>query len=210
MTRAAVLCDPGAVERWEVVANLPTDAALIRSCRQQPEAFGTFYYRHVDQMLAYFWKNTRSHETAADLTAETFAIALERVERFDPDRGTPTQWLFGIARNLLRKFWYHNQASDRARRRLGIAALTSPRSGWDPIEAADARLDAERLAAALERVPVKNREAVRLRVLEELDYETISQRLGCKPGAARVRVMRGLRVLHVEFERAINGPALND
>ncbi len=207
MTRGAVLCDPGVVERSEAVANLPSDIALLHSCRQQPEAFGTFYHRHVDQMLAYFWKHTRSHEAAADLTAETFAIALERVESFDPDRGAPTQWLFGIARNLLRRFWYHNQASDRARRRLGISALSSPESGWDAIEAADARLDGTRLAAALERVPVKNREAVRLRVLEELDYQTISMRLGCKPGAARVRVMRGLRVLHVEFERALSRPA---
>ena len=210
MTSVAALCDPWEVERSGPATNTMTDAALLRSCREQPEAFGAFYYRHVDKMLAYFWKNTRSHEAAADLTAETFAIALERIDRFDPERGTPSQWLFGIARNLLLKFWYHNRASDRVRRRLGIASLSLPESGWDPIEAADARLDGKRLADALERVPIKNREAVRLRVLEELDYQTISQRLGCKPGAARVRVMRGLRVLHIEFERAINGPALHE
>lgn len=186
-----------------MAANLSTDVALLRSCRDEPDAFAAFYHRHVDQMLAYFWHSTRSHEASADLTAETFAIALERVERFDPQRGSPTQWLFGIARNLLRKFWYHKQASDKARRRLGMVGVSSPESGWDPIEAADARLDGQRLAAALERVPVKNREAVRLRVLEELDYQTISQRLGCKPGAARVRVMRGLRVLHMEFDRTV-------
>ena len=39
---------------------------------------------------------------------------------------------------------------------------------------------------------VGERDAVRLRVLEELDYRTIAARLGCSEGAARGRVHRGL------------------
>lgn len=200
------LCNPGQVKFQAVGYDTRSDVALLRTCSIEPEAFGAFYHRRVDQILAYFWHHTRSHDASADLTAETFAVALERVDRFDPDLGSPTQWLFGIARNLLRKFWYHSRAGNRARRRLGIPGLRSPESGWDTIEAADARLDSARLAEALERVPAKNREAVRLRVLEELDYQTISVRLGCKPGAARVRVMRGLRVLHSEFNRTLSQP----
>lgn len=200
------MCHSEPVDRLDTTADQRSDAALLRACRVEPEAFGAFYHRHSDQMLAYFWHHTRSREGSADLTAETFAVALERIESFDHDRGSPRQWLFGIARNLLRKFWYHNKASDKARRRLGIVELSAPDAGWDAIELADARLGSARLAAALERVPAKNREAVRLRVLEELDYQTISQRLECKPGAARVRVMRGLHVLHAEFNRPLSPP----
>jgi RNA polymerase sigma-70 factor (ECF subfamily) len=36
------------------------------------------------------------------------------------------------------------------------------------------------------------RDAVALRVVEELGYEEIAQRLNCTPAAARVRVHRGL------------------
>ena len=39
-----------------------------------------------------------------------------------------------------------------------------------------------------------------LRVIEQLDYRQIAERLGCEPGAARVRVLRGLRRLQVEFD----------
>ena len=73
-------------------------------------------------------------------------------------------------------------------------------AGWAEIEAADARLDQDRLLQALERTPLKSREAVRLRVIEELDYRQIADRLGCEPGAARVRVLRGLRRLQAEFD----------
>ena len=71
--------------------------------------------------------------------------------------------------------------------------------GRSDIEAADARLDGPRILAALERIPTRNREAVRLRVVEERDYDHIGRILGCKPGAARVRVLRGLRRLEYEF-----------
>jgi RNA polymerase sigma factor (sigma-70 family) len=50
----------------------------------------------------------------------------------------------------------------------------------------------EALTEALGRMTDLERDAVRLRVLEELDYRTIAARLGCTEGTARGRVHRGL------------------
>lgn len=183
-------------------ADLRSDVELLAATRVGAEAFGVFYERHFDGIIGYFWYRTRDRDHAAELTAETFAAALEGLGRFDPDRGNPSQWLYGIARNQLRTFWRRNKASDRARTRLSIRTPKTPTTGWSDIEAADARLDAGRLSEALKRVPVGNREAVQLRVLDELDYEEIGHRLGIKAGAARVRVLRGLRRLEHEFDRA--------
>jgi RNA polymerase sigma-70 factor (ECF subfamily) len=44
-------------------------------------------------------------------------------------------------------------------------------------------------------------EAVRLRVLDELEYDEIARELGTTPGAARVRVHRGLAALRKERTR---------
>lgn len=183
-----------------------SDSELLAATARDAEAFGVFYNRNFKPVLTYFWSRTRDREVASDLTAETFAAALQTIDRYDPDRGNPGQWLYGIAGNQLKKFWRRNRASERARKRLQIQTPPTADSGWEQLEAADARLDAQRIASALERIPNKNREAVRLRIVEQLDYTEISQILGCSPGTARVRVLRGLRRLESEFEFDTNSP----
>jgi RNA polymerase sigma-70 factor (ECF subfamily) len=53
----------------------------------------------------------------------------------------------------------------------------------------------------LERLPPDQREAVRLRVLEELDYDEIAVRTGTTEPAVRQRVSRGLKWLRNRVER---------
>jgi RNA polymerase sigma-70 factor (ECF subfamily) len=51
------------------------------------------------------------------------------------------------------------------------------------------------VAAALDDLRPDQRDAVRLRVVGELDYPVIARRLGISEQAARARVSRGLRAL---------------
>lgn len=176
------------------------DSELLIAARSDASSFGIFYDRHVDALLRYFWRRTQDREVSAELTAETFAAALSGLGRYDPAKGNGSQWLYGIAKNQLKKFWRRNRAADRARMRMRVDMPRIGEVGWQEIEAVDARLDRDRLLEALERTPRRNREAVRLRVIEQLDYRQIAERLGCEPGAARVRVLRGLRRLQVEFD----------
>ena len=176
------------------------DTELLVRARGDPEAFGTFYSRYVRALLAYFCARTLDHEVASDLTAETFAAALAGVERYDPDKGSPRQWLYGIANNKLKRLWRTSRVSSEARRKLELQTPPAAATGWEAIEAADARLDSHRLARALARVPSKSREAVRLRVVEQLAYTEIAARIGCKPSSARGLVFKGLRRLRDEFD----------
>lgn len=178
-----------------------SDAELLVQASEDPEAFTLFYQRNFRPVLSYFWSRTRDHEVACDLAAETFAAALAGVERYDAAKGMPQQLLYGIAANQLRRLWRSRRVSTRARHRLEIETPAAADSGWEEFDTVDARLDGERLAAALSRVPAKSREAVRLRVIEQLDYGEIARRMGCKRGTARSLVFRGLRRLSDEFDR---------
>ena len=177
-----------------------TDAELLRKTRHDPEAFVGFYARHFRPVLAYFWTRTRDRDMSADLTAETFAGALIGADRYDPAKGTPQQWLYGIANNQLKAMWRSQRVSLRARRRLEVATPATPDSGWEEIEGIEAGIDRDRLATALARVPAKSREAVRLRIIEQLDYGEIARRMGCARSSARSLVFRGLRRLSDEFD----------
>ena len=177
-----------------------SDSQLLLDARRDPEAFGEFYSRNFRPMITYFWSRTRDHDVASDLAAETFAAALLSVGRYDPAKGVPRQWLYGIANNQLKRLWRSNRVASNARRRLELQTPPIPSTGWEEIEAADAGLDADRLTEALTRLPARNREAVRLRIIERLGYGDIAERLGCEPVTARSLVFRGLRRLRDEFD----------
>jgi hypothetical protein len=59
-----------------------TDAELIVASRDDPLAFRELYDRWADRLLAYFYRRVFDAEVAADLLAETFAVAFERRRRF--------------------------------------------------------------------------------------------------------------------------------
>lgn len=177
-----------------------TDEELLKATSSDSEAFGAFYDRHFRNLVAYFWVRTRDAEISADLAAETFAVVLSDMQKFDPSRGNPSQWVYGIAANQLKRYWRRGAASRRARDRLGLQELQPPTELPGEILAAEARLDAGRLRSALERLPGRYRLAVSLRVIDELSYDEIAGQVGCSNNAARVRVFRGLKQLRTEFE----------
>jgi RNA polymerase sigma factor (sigma-70 family) len=144
----------------------------------------------------------RDEEVALDLTAQTFARALATIRRYRADTGPFAPRLQGIAQNVVLVYLRERRVETAARQRLGIPL--GPYAG--DFEDADRRLVAQarraELAAALEALPDRQREALELRVIEQLPYEEIGSRLGCSTGAARVRVRRALRALHSHFEGA--------
>ena len=170
-----------------------TDAELILASRRDPAKFRELYDRLAEDLLAYFYRRVMDPEVAADLLAETFAVAFERRGRFR-DRGTPgAAWVYGIAAKEL-SHWYRRKAVElRAVQRLG---MTLPALDDESIARIEALVDGDAqrtaVAAALDGLPEGERAAVELRVVEELGYGEIAARLRCSEGAARTRVHRGL------------------
>jgi RNA polymerase sigma-70 factor (ECF subfamily) len=67
-------------------------------------------------------------------------------------------------------------------------------------EMVDAATYRQAIGRAMHGLSPANRDAVRLRVLEDLPFAEVARRLGCSEGAARVRVHRGLDRLARELE----------
>jgi DNA-directed RNA polymerase specialized sigma24 family protein len=99
-----------------------TDEALLESARTDAEAFTQFCRRHAAAVLGYLVRRTGDPELGADLTAETFACALEGLDRFDPERGSAVNWLFGIARHQLLRTLQRGRV-ERRRDRLGMGRI---------------------------------------------------------------------------------------
>jgi RNA polymerase sigma factor (sigma-70 family) len=156
------------------------------------EAFTMFYRRHVSAVSAFHRRRVASAEVAFDLTAETFASLVAALDGFDPVRGSARGWLFAIAVNELRQALRRQRVEDRARRHLGLDPIAlSDRA----LEHVDARGSPGEFEQALGDLPAAEREAIELRILEELEYAEIAERVRCSQAVIRQRVSRGLRRL---------------
>lgn len=167
-----------------------TDAQLLLRARDDPEALGELYLRYRGRLNAWFC--ARAPESiASELTAEVFAQVALNLKRFrDEAGGSAGPWLFGIAKNLLRRYYQRGRVEEAARRRLAMPI----RSYELDLDAVDERLAAadSGLGAALASLPDSQRNALELRVLEDLPYRDVAGVLGCTETAARIRVMRAL------------------
>jgi RNA polymerase sigma factor (sigma-70 family) len=166
----------------------PTDAELLASARTDAGAFRSLYDRYAARVLRYHARRTHEPDAAHDLTAETFAQAWLARGRFrDEAGGSAGPWIFAIARHVLLASVRKRALEQTAARRLGLelsGAAAEPEEAW---------LDG--LDEALADLPEGQREAIRLRVVDDLAYDQVAASLGTSPEAARVRVHRGLATL---------------
>lgn len=173
---------------------------LAAALAGEGEAFGAFYRRHVRRVAAFHLARTHEAQDAADLTAETFAVALEALDRFDPSLGEPIAWLFGIARHRVSNARRRGAVEERARKRLGIERVRLDDAGIEQIESAtSAELVRVELREGFDALPPDQRDAVVLRVLLDHDYAEMADAAGISEAVARKRVSRGLSALRARL-----------
>lgn len=162
-----------------------------------PSTFAELYARHHQGLLAFFMRRTFDAEASVDLVGETFAQAFGGRRRF---RGTTQDaeaaWLYTVARRLLSRYYRRGRAERDALERLGVARAQLDDESLARIEelagvATMRGLIAEQVRA----LSLEHREALALRVVEELAYPDVAARLGVSEQTARARVSRGLRAL---------------
>src|SRR3954462_8201589 len=147
-----------------------SDEELLTAARADPEAFAAFYRRHARAVAGFFAARTRDAEVAADLTAETFAAALEGVRRFDPSRGPAGAWLYGIAHHQLSRWQRRRRGDERAGRRMGVERLALDDAELERIGELAGR-EGVAVRVWLEQLPAGQRAADRARVLDGDDYD---------------------------------------
>src|SRR5918999_790347 len=140
-------------------------------CVISPAEIEELYRTHARRVAGYLMRATRDPEVAADLTAETFAAALLARERYRPELGAPSTWLYGIASHKLSDWRRRGYAEDRARRRLGIER---PRLSDDDVAEFSRLADEVTVVELLDDLPADQRSAVRARLVEERGYGEIA------------------------------------
>ncbi|GLY90814.1 siderophore-interacting protein [Actinoallomurus iriomotensis] len=141
--------------------------------------FEAIFTATYEAICGYALRRCSSPHDAADVVAETFAIAWRRVDEM-PTGDAARLWLYGVARRVLA----NHRRGERQRRlrttelRDEIAALAG-----DP-------LDASIIARAFRELSDDDQEILGLVAWEGLDRDAIATVLGCSRGTVRVRLHR--------------------
>ena len=159
------------------------DGELVAGLPHQPDLLGVLYERHAPAVFRYLARRA-GPLVAEDLLSEVFTAALDARKRVVLHRsGSALPWLYGIAMNVLRRYFRHRQPS----------WVVDPDQvmDWDAV---DARLDAEaqhrRLHRALGTLSAADRELLLLVAWEGLTSADAAAVLGISKVAARSRLHR--------------------
>ncbi|MGH9715687.1 MAG: RNA polymerase sigma factor [Candidatus Acidiferrales bacterium] len=192
-----------------------TDEGLLgQMIAGDEEAFLLLYRRKHPALYRFALHMSGNAAMAEDVTQEVFMALIRDAGRFDPARGSLGGFMFGIARNHLRKRWEQEHrfvpfADDPDDMRAKTAVNGNGHH-------ADDRYDDEataRLRRAIATLPENYREALVLCDLQEMSYDEAAAALACPVGTVRSRLHRARALLAEKFrdERRMNrAPAVGE
>jgi len=195
---------------------LSDDGLLGRMIAGDEEAFALLYRRRHPSIYRFALHMSGNPAVAEDVTQEVFMTLVRDARRFDPAKGTLGGFLFGIARNFLRKRWeqdrrlvsFAGDEGDLSESEQGSAAgpgglgsrngsypnknMRSGPAGRDEFTILET---VGRVRQAVATLPENYREVVVLCDLEEMSYEEAASALDCPVGTVRSRLHRARAIL---------------
>jgi RNA polymerase sigma-70 factor (ECF subfamily) len=180
-----------AVGERRPVAEVPLDDTLAAQARNDAEAFGRLYERHVERIYRYLRARGASDDEAAELVAVTFERAFRQIDRYQPGQAGFGAWLARIARNAFidttRRYGSRSVDLD------DIVDVAAP--GETPEEQAIAAEERRRIRGLVARLPEVQRDALALRFGAGLSSREIAVVIGKSEAATKKLLTRSLAVL---------------
>src|SRR5271169_2745858 len=171
------------------------DELLVRIKSGDEEAFVTLYRRRQAAIYRFALHMSGSLPVAEDVTQEVFLALLREGCGFDPERGTLSGYLFGIARKLVLRNVERGRSDVALENDLDDSTLPELAVHDDPLVELTHREGIAALRRAFQALPRRYREVVVLCDLEEVDYADAAVALGCPIGTVRSRLHRARGLL---------------
>lgn len=155
---------------------LSDEELMLAYGRGDAGAFEVLYSRHRGPMFRFMLRQVRDHATAEEMYQEVWQRVIIARERYRPEAKFTT-WLYQIAHNRLTDHWRAQShrppaPEDAVERAEREADPSTPERQLSAFE------ERRRLQLALEELPADQREAVMLRLEQELSLEEIAQITG--------------------------------
>jgi RNA polymerase sigma-70 factor (ECF subfamily) len=175
-------------------AEISDQDLLERARAGDEESFTALYRRRQGPVYRFALHMSGRRSVAEEVTQEVFLAVIRDGVRFDPQRGSPLAYFYGIARNLTLR------CLERDRFYVPMAAgADRDGSQWASREDTLGELTRgetiESVRQAVLALPANFREVVVLCDLHEMSYVEAAAALGCAVGTVRSRLHRARGML---------------
>lgn len=183
------------------------DGSVLRAAAAgDMAALERFYEDHVDGLYAFVYYRAGGDPTLAeDIVQDTFAAALDRLEDYDPGRGTASSWLCTLSRNVIRRHLRHHRRGeeltvmwDRIDRSLVAVfeALDGQPLSDELVEREETR---NLVGATIANLPDRYRKALEVKYLAGGTMAELATRLEISEEAAKSLLARARRAFRDAF-----------
>jgi RNA polymerase sigma-70 factor, ECF subfamily len=149
---------------------------------------------YAGPLFVYALRRLGDPEAAEEVVQDTLVRAWQHADRYDPQRGSVSTWLYAIARNLV---------VDDARRRstrpdsVPAEAIDEPADGAPDF---DRLVEAWQVAEAVAQLEDHHRDAILECYYRGHTVVEAAKRLGVPTGTVKSRLFYGMRILRLKLE----------
>lgn len=169
---------------------------LARIAQQDQSALSLLYDRYARVLYSLAFRILGSVEEAEEIVLDVFSQVWKLAGRYDPQRGRVDAWLFMLTRSRSLDRLRSLQRVSKAVESSTEAAKTVPQAQIsDPTEDVLISERRDRVLAAMQRLPVEQREVIELAYYEGLTHVEIATKTGKSLGTVKTRIRLGLNKL---------------
>ncbi len=174
---------------------ISTDLELIEEVKNgNRKAYSELVKRHQKVLLRMALRFVKSLDLAEDVVQESFIKAYEKLNLFE-GRSSFKSWLFQIAVNTAK-----NKLRDNKRKTTDIDTVQMAVSAIAETSLVQAAL-ATQIQEEVDKLPLKQKTALILRVYEDLSFKEISDIMDCPYDTAKANYRHALLKLKEVFEQ---------
>lgn len=173
-----------------------SDGELIELSKQNPESFGLLMIRYQGPLFHYIRRMTQlPSEDIQDLLQEVFIKIYQKLNEYEEELKF-SSWAYRIAHNHIIDYF----------RKVGARVQTNSLEDyeWEKIISASVRIEkeildkdcVEKIKACMQELPMKYKEVMILRFVEEKEYEEIMDILKKPKGSVATLITRGKEMLN--------------
>ena len=184
----------------------PSDESLMSLFQQGNEpAYALLVQRYKDELTNFAGRFLGDPDEAEDVVQETFVRVWRSRDSYTPAARFST-WVYTIASNLAKtrlRRWSLRRFVRLGEKHNDGQVFDLPDESAGPDDAADDAFREERIQQALKSLPVKFREVVVLRDIQQLSYEEIVAITGSVMGTVKSRINRARAALRDQLRDLI-------
>ncbi len=165
-----------------------------------PGTFAELYTETNADVLAFLLRRCQTPDDAADCLAETYLVAWEKRDQI-PAGNEARLWLFGVARNVMRRG--HER---RGRLASATSSLATELQSEAKARPADPE-ECDRATAALSQLSPVDQEIITMLSWDGLSPRDVAQVLGLSANVVRVRAHRARAKLRASLTSSDAAPA---